>query len=60
MQIIIAMVLLYRLVGVSSLVGLFVMIAVMPVNAVILLKLRKLQEANMKEKDKRVKQVSEM
>jgi len=60
LQIIVSMVLLYRLVGVASLVGLSVMIAVMPINAVILLKLRKLQEANMKEKDKRVKQVSEM
>ena len=60
LQILISMVLLYRLVGVASLVGLVVMIAVMPVNAAILLKLRKLQEANMKEKDKRVKQVSEM
>ena len=60
LQILISMVLLYRLVGVASLVGLIVMIAVMPVNAAILLKLRKLQEANMKEKDSRVKQVSEM
>jgi ABC-type multidrug transport system fused ATPase/permease subunit len=60
LQIIVAMVLLFRLVGVASLVGLGVMIAVMPINAAILLQLRKLQEANMKEKDKRVKQVSEL
>merc|ERR1719199_1857472 len=36
------------------------MIAVMPINAIMLLKLRKLQEENMKEKDKRVKLVSEL
>jgi hypothetical protein len=51
------MFLLYRLVGPASLVGLGVMIAVMPVNASILLHLRKLQEGNMKSKDQRVRQV---
>lgn len=60
LQILLAMYLLFRLVGVASLVGFGVMIAVIPVNASILLKLRKLQEANMKEKDKRVKTVSEV
>ena len=51
------MFLLYRLVGPASLVGLGVMIAVMPINASILLHLRKLQEGNMKSKDQRVRQV---
>ena len=60
LQIIVSMVLLYRLVGAASLVGVAVMIAVMPINAIMLLKLRKLQEENMKEKDKRVKLVSEL
>eukprot|EP00283_Hemiselmis_rufescens_P014305 CAMPEP_0173443524 /NCGR_PEP_ID=MMETSP1357-20121228/30032_1 /TAXON_ID=77926 /ORGANISM="Hemiselmis rufescens, Strain PCC563" /LENGTH=1295 /DNA_ID=CAMNT_0014409445 /DNA_START=9 /DNA_END=3896 /DNA_ORIENTATION=- len=60
LQILISMVLLYRLVGVSSLVGLAVMLAIMPINAKILLTLRSLQEGNMKEKDKRVKTVSEI
>ena len=60
LQILVSMVLLYRLVGVSSLVGLAVMLAVMPINASILLRLRALQERNMKEKDKRVKTVSEI
>ena len=60
LQIFVSMVLLYRLVGISSLVGLGVMLAVMPINASILLKLRSLQESNMKEKDKRVKTVSEI
>ena len=46
-----------RQVGSASLVGLAVMIAVMPVNASILLHLRKLQEGNMLNKDQRVRQV---
>jgi ABC-type bacteriocin/lantibiotic exporter with double-glycine peptidase domain len=46
LQIVISMMLLYRLVGVASLVGLAVMIAVMPINAAILLKLRKLQASH--------------
>ncbi|EKX42001.1 hypothetical protein GUITHDRAFT_88223 [Guillardia theta CCMP2712] len=60
LQILLSMILLYRMVGVASLVGLLVMIAIMPINASILIQLRKLQEKNMVEKDRRVKQVSEM
>ena len=60
LQIILSMVLLYRIVGVSSLVGLGVMIAIMPINAYILMNLRRLQERNMREKDRRVKTVSEI
>jgi ABC-type multidrug transport system fused ATPase/permease subunit len=60
LQMIVSVVLLYRLVGVSALVGLGVMLAIMPINGRMLHQMRRLQESNMKEKDKRVKTVSEI
>jgi len=51
---------LWQIMGPSVLAGLFVMIMMIPVNVVTAAKARKLQTAQMKEKDNRVKMMNEI
>jgi ABC-type multidrug transport system fused ATPase/permease subunit len=60
LQVLVSTVLLYQLVGVAAFVGLAVMFVFVPINYLLMSRMRKLQESNMKEKDKRVKTVSEI
>ncbi|XP_076816557.1 multidrug resistance-associated protein 1-like isoform X1 [Clavelina lepadiformis] len=60
LQIILALVFLWQVLGIAVLAGLAIMIIVIPINGVIIKNMRKISTENMKYKDKRIKLMNEI
>lgn len=60
LQIVLALTLLWNILGPSVLAGLLVMVLLIPVNGIVAMKSKKFQIEQMKEKDKRVKMMNEI
>jgi ATP-binding cassette, subfamily C (CFTR/MRP), member 1 len=60
LQIALSIYFLWQVVGVAALAGLAVMILMIPINAVIARRMKKLQVQQMKQKDTRIKEMNEV